>query len=253
MRCARWLWRTPDSGKTDSGRFAGATALADADKVVFGRPTMTNGPDTRRAILVIDADSESHALMSELLAGHALTFSSSAYEAIRALNARAFHAYILDYWLPDWSGVLLCKSIRDMDPNVPILFCSRSARDEDRKRGLRAGANAYLSKPIDAEHLRRELRVHLEVSELASLRAKIEEENAVQHELERRLERARSSTKRAEALAAASVERTARTKAYKAFIDARGSRAYFESWWPNVFGSVRASNDASPSDDRGPL
>src|SRR5688572_5406574 len=116
-----------------------------------------------------------------------------------------------------------------MDPSAPILFCSGSAREEDRTRGLRAGANVYLCKPVDPQRLRRHLRVHLELSELESLRAKVEEERAVQDELERRLEHARASSKRAEELAAASVERTARTKAYKAFINARGSRAHFES------------------------
>jgi hypothetical protein len=88
--------------------------------------------------------------------------------------------------------------------------------------------------------LRSKLRALLTLSEMESLQAKVEEERAVQDELQRRLERVMTQIEMAAALKAASIERTARSRAYKAFIEAHGTRALFESWWPNVYDSAVA-------------
>ena len=174
---------------------------------------MTDQPNTRRTILIVEADAASRALFSDLLSRYSLTFAANAFEAVRSVNARPFHAYLLDYWLPDWSGVQLCRAIRD------------------------------------GERLLRQLRIQLELSELKSLRARDEEERAIQQELERRLRNTVARVEAAKELARASLERTARTKAYKAFIAAHGTRVHFESWWPNMFGSARAARGviADPS------
>lgn len=196
-----------------------------------------------RTVLVVDDDPEFCNLLQEVLSDHTLIFAANAFEALRYVNSTTFHAYILDYWLPDWSGSALCREIRKTDPHTPIVFCTGAARDQDRARALRAGANAYLPKPVDPKTLRAKLGAFLSLAELESLRAKVEEERAVQDELERRLEYALAQSDHAKALAASSVERTARTRAYKAFIEAHGTRAHFESWWPQVFQSARANHN----------
>lgn len=198
----------------------------------------------RRTVLVVDDDPEFCNLLQDVLSDHTLVFAKNAFEAIRYINGSTFHAYILDYWLPDWSGSALCREIRKSDPNAPIVFCTAAARDQDKARALRAGANAYLCKPLDPKTLRAKLGAFISLAELESLRAKVDEERAVQDELERRLQHAIQQTERAKALAASSIERTARNKAYKAFINARGTRAHFESWWPQVFQSARANHEA---------
>jgi DNA-binding response OmpR family regulator len=203
---------------------------------------MTDLSLPRRTILVVDDDPEFRGVLEEILSDHTIAFARNAFEAIRQLNSGTFHAYILDYWLPDWSGVSLCREVRKTDPHAPIVFCTAAARDEDQARAMRAGASAYLCKPLDPRTLRAKLGAFISLSELESLRAKIEEERAVQDELERRLEYARTQSEHAKVLAASSIERTARGKAYKAFIDARGTRAHFESWWPQVYSSARANH-----------
>ena len=47
-------------------------------------------------------------------------------------------------WAADWSGPSLCREIRKIDPHGTIVFCTAAARDNDRARAMRAGANAYL-------------------------------------------------------------------------------------------------------------
>jgi DNA-binding response OmpR family regulator len=196
----------------------------------------------RRSILYVDDDPETRALLTHVLSEYDVVFAANAFEALRNVNHRPFHGYILDYWLPDWSGPSLCREIRKIDPHAPIIFCTAAARDNDRARAMRAGANAYLCKPVAPDVLRSKLRAFLTLSEMESLQAKLEEERVVQEELERRLSDARVHIDKASALVSSSMERTARTRAYKAFIDARGTRAHFEGWWVNVFESARASH-----------
>jgi DNA-binding response OmpR family regulator len=54
---------------------------------------------------------------------------------------------LLDSRLPDVDGFDLCRRIRDFDPGTPILFFSGAAYETDKKRGIEAGANAYVIKP----------------------------------------------------------------------------------------------------------
>ena len=205
---------------------------------------MTERAIGRRSILCVDDDPETYALLTHVLSDHEIVFAPNAFEALRNVNSRGFHGYLLDYWLPDWSGPSLCREIRKIDPHGPIVFCTTAARDNDRARAMRAGANAYLCKPIDADLLRSKLRTFLTLSEIESMQAKIEEQRAVQEELQRRLSNVRAHMETAQALMDASIERTARARAYKAFIDARGTRAHFEGWWPQVFESARTAQHA---------
>jgi DNA-binding response OmpR family regulator len=206
-------------------------------------PSMADLNLNRRCVLVVDDDTEFRAVIEEILSDHSLVFAKNAFEAIRHVNTSTFHAYVLDYWLPDWSGAALCREIRKSDPHAPIVFCMAAARDQDRSRAIRAGASAYLCKPIDPQMLRAKLGAFISLSELESLRAKVDEERAVQDELERRFSQVIAQTEHAKTLAASSIERTARAKAYKAFMEARGTRAHFESWWPQVFQSARANHN----------
>jgi DNA-binding response OmpR family regulator len=191
----------------------------------------------------VDDDAETRSLLDELLSDYRVVYAQNAFEALSSVNSRSFHAYLLDYWLPDWSGPSLCRELRKIEPHAPIIFCTGAARDADRARALRAGANAYLCKPLDPDMLRGKLRTLLTLAQMESLQAKIEEERVVQEELERRLADTRSRLERANTLVASSIERTARSRAYRAFMEARGTRAHFDAWWPTVFRSARANRE----------
>ncbi|MES2562498.1 MAG: response regulator, partial [Pseudomonadota bacterium] len=144
------------------------------------------------------------------------------------MNSRGFHGYVLDYWLPDLAGTTLCREIRKVDPHAPIVFCTSAEQPHDRSRAMRAGAQAYLYKPINAAKLWNELNIYLSAADIESLRARVDAQRAIHDELERRLTYARECAAHATCLAEQSFERTARIRAMKAFIDARGSRAQFD-------------------------
>ena len=64
-----------------------------------------------------------------------------------------FDLYLLDSWLPDGSGLELCRKIREFDEATPILFYSAAAYEMDRAEAIRSGAQAYLIKPSHPSEL----------------------------------------------------------------------------------------------------
>jgi len=68
-------------------------------------------------------------------------------------QSQAFDLYLLDSWLPDGSGLDLCKQIREFDKATPIVFYSAAAYEMDRAEALDSGAQAYLVKPSPPSEL----------------------------------------------------------------------------------------------------
>lgn len=68
-------------------------------------------------------------------------------------SSQQFDLYLIDSWLPDGSGVELCRQIRQFDKVTPILFYSAAAYESDRQQALASGVQAYLVKPSHTSDL----------------------------------------------------------------------------------------------------
>lgn len=68
-------------------------------------------------------------------------------------GSQNFDLYLLDSWLPDGSGLDLCRQIREFDKATPIVFYSAAAYEADRELALDSGAQAYLVKPSQPSEL----------------------------------------------------------------------------------------------------
>lgn len=79
------------------------------------------------------------------------TAVATAQKALALMSNEPISLFILDYDLPEMTGVELCRRIRLTDLQTPILFYSEMARDIDRQKAIAAGANEYLIKPDDLE------------------------------------------------------------------------------------------------------
>ena len=62
---------------------------------------------------------------------------------------------ILDVIMPEMDGFEVCRRIRRIDSyaETPIIMLTAKSGEEDRQRGLEAGANLYLPKPISPRRL----------------------------------------------------------------------------------------------------
>jgi len=211
---------------------------------------MAEPQNTPQRILCVGADTPTRQLLDYALPESNLSVVGSAFEALRAINERPYDAYMVECWLPDLTGAALCRDIRKADPHAPILFFTDAGREVEQARGLRAGASAYICKPLDPDVLRSTIKSLLSRALVESLNARVEEERAIQSELQRQLAHVQARLESASQLKAASVERIARARAYKAFMEARGTRARFESWWPQLFwGTQMAFQRNHPSED----
>jgi CheY-like chemotaxis protein len=201
---------------------------------------MTRANESVACILCVEPDQETRALLEEMLSAYRTVFACNAYEALRELHSRTYDSYVLECWLPDLSGLQLCREIRKTDPNGPVLFCTGAARDQDRARGRRAGASAYLCKPVDPPALLNQLRVLLELAELESSHAKGELERVLREELAKRAAEILKRTGTERRSAGRAMERICKTKASNAFTEAGGTNAYLQRYWPAAFAGAWA-------------
>jgi DNA-binding response OmpR family regulator len=100
-------------------------------------------------VLCVDDDEDSRLMLSTLLRSALIEAKAveTAAQALSLVQVEHFDLYLLDSRLPDIDGFELCRRMRDFDPDTPILFFSGAAYADDQKRGIEAGANAYLIKP----------------------------------------------------------------------------------------------------------
>ena len=104
-------------------------------------------------ILLVEDHPGSRRNLQRLIAkrGHEVTAVGSAEEAEAALAAESFPFLILDWMLPGKSGVDLCRELRTRSngDEMFILLVTARADTEDLEQALEAGANDYLTKPLD--------------------------------------------------------------------------------------------------------
>src|ERR1041384_4626537 len=60
---------------------------------------------------------------------------------------------VLDVMLPSKDGYSIAKDIRQVNPNVPIIFVTAKNQTEDVLKGFEVGGNDYLRKPFSMEEL----------------------------------------------------------------------------------------------------
>lgn len=75
-------------------------------------------------------------------------------DAIKYVGTEMVHLWILDIMLGDSiSGYDLIKKIRDINPDVPVIFTSARDQDLDKIIGLELGSDDYLTKPYSPKEL----------------------------------------------------------------------------------------------------
>src|ERR1051325_5224497 len=101
-------------------------------------------PNTPRVLYIEDHDDtrELVTLVLEQRSFEVVT-GSTIQSGVALAESQDFALYLLDSWLPDGSGLDLCKQIRAFDPVTPILFYSAAAYEIDRDLAIKSGAQAY--------------------------------------------------------------------------------------------------------------
>jgi adenylate cyclase len=204
-------------------------------------------------ILVVDDTAHNVKLLADLLAakGYAVSTASSGPEALARVEAEPPDLILLDIVMPDMSGYEVCRTLRDnpATATLPVVLVTALDPGEERVKGLEAGADDFLTKPIHQAELvarvRSLLRIKRYQDQLAELNRTLEER--VRHQvtqLERlgRLKRFFSS-QLAELIVAGDADdplRSHRREITVVFLDLRGFTAFAETAEPEeVMGVLR--------------
>ena len=104
----------------------------------------------RLAVVEDDAELREKILLPVLgAAGFEVTGLASALQLYRSWATSPFDLVLLDIGLPDDDGVEIAAHLRQLSPSPGIVIYTGHGHSLDRLRGLRAGADAYLVKPLD--------------------------------------------------------------------------------------------------------
>lgn len=78
-------------------------------------------------------------------------------QAEKMISEQEFDLYILDVNLPDGDGFDLCRTIRKINPDVPVLFLTARGYEVDVVAGFDLGADDYVTKPFNVSILKKRI------------------------------------------------------------------------------------------------
>jgi DNA-binding response OmpR family regulator len=107
-----------------------------------------------RHILVVDDDPDIRGLVRELLhrRGFAVSEASGGQQALRTFYAERPDLVVLDVTMPGVDGWKTLERIRELS-DVPVVMLTAKATEMEKTRGLRAGADDYVTKPFGRQEL----------------------------------------------------------------------------------------------------
>ena len=107
--------------------------------------------NSRKHILCVEDDQNIRDLLGILLrrAGYEVKSARTLEEGVNLARRESFDLYMLDQMFSDGMGLELCRRLKEIDSQTPVLFFSGFASAMDRERAMEAGAQGYLIKPDD--------------------------------------------------------------------------------------------------------
>lgn len=108
-------------------------------------------------ILVVDDDSSNLKLIAMILDNYKYDYITAinGFEALEKVQTYEPDLILLDIMMPDIDGYAVCKQIKENEKfeHIPIIMITALADKSSRIKGLEAGANDFLTKPVDMTEL----------------------------------------------------------------------------------------------------
>jgi DNA-binding response OmpR family regulator len=95
------------------------------------------------------------------LNGLTVTLARDGKEAIKLFRNDIFDLCLIDVMLPELDGYSVAEEIRSRHSEIPIIFLTAKSLKEDRIKGLKIGADDYITKPFSIEELLLKIQVFL--------------------------------------------------------------------------------------------
>ncbi|MCR4891761.1 MAG: response regulator transcription factor [Lachnospiraceae bacterium] len=121
-------------------------------------------------ILIVEDDKNTRRLMQAVLksAGYTPFLAENGLAALEVLERQEIDLILLDVMMPEMDGYSLSQELRACKNQVPILMVSAKTLPEDLKKGFRAGADDFMTKPVDEEEMLLRIRALLRRAKIAN-------------------------------------------------------------------------------------
>jgi len=113
--------------------------------------------DKSLKVLIVDDDMRMARTLASVLAvkGYESVTSVSACDALEKVKGGSIGCVVSDIKMPGINGVELCRAVKGLRRELPLVLMTAYSSDELVRRGLSEGAVAVLSKPLDLDRLLR--------------------------------------------------------------------------------------------------
>jgi DNA-binding response OmpR family regulator len=124
----------------------------------------------RRRVLVVEDDPGVRSVVTEVCRrdGYEVLEAGTGKQAVRMVETNEPDLVLLDWVLPDLSGIEVCRELRRQGMMCPIVMLTGRTDNLDMVVGLEVGADDYITKPFDARILSARLGAHLRRVEMVS-------------------------------------------------------------------------------------
>lgn len=111
-------------------------------------------------ILLVEDDEEICGWLEDWFKQENFVFESAhnGEDALQLMGQFDFDVVILDWGLPDITGIEVCRRYRSNGGEAPVLFLTGKGDIDDKEQGLDSGADDYLTKPFDVRELAARVR-----------------------------------------------------------------------------------------------
>lgn len=111
-------------------------------------------------VLIAEDDKLTRGGLAELLSdeGYDVVQAENGEEAIETFKLVKPNFVCLDVMMPKMSGYEACRHIREIDPQVPIIFISAKSQEIDKVVGLELGADDFIVKPFGVKEVMARIR-----------------------------------------------------------------------------------------------
>jgi len=167
---------TADSSEPILDAVAPSTGKEPSD-TTSGTEGARAGETPHAHLLVVDDNENNRDIVSRLLEreGYQVSTAENGAQALERIKTQPPDLVLLDVMMPVMDGIEACKRLKD-DPDtrlIPIVIMTALGQVEDRVRGIQAGADDFLTKPVNRGEL------------LARIQTSLRLKQTVEHKLDR--------------------------------------------------------------------
>jgi CheY-like chemotaxis protein len=140
------------------------------NEIKNSKSTGTPAMPSKGSVLVVDDEEQNRNLLRDLLDGHGYQVATAAngLQALETVAKNPPDVVLLDLMMPQMDGFEVCRRLKAAPDtaHIPILIVTALSQRKERMMGIAAGANDFLTKPIDSQDVILRVRNAVQITQL---------------------------------------------------------------------------------------